>query len=72
MLTAAMGIWAFGRRAGMYSGIVIGTCCGLFLFTRILIADVMLTFTVALAMWAFLRCIDPEESSPLFWRRSWR
>ncbi len=67
VLTAAMGVWAFGRRAGMYSGIVIGTCCGLFLFTRILIADVMLTFTVALAMWAFLRCIDPEESSPRLW-----
>ena len=31
---------------------------GLFLFTRVLIPDVMLTLTVALAMWAFLRALD--------------
>ena len=43
------------------------TCIGLFLFTRILIPDVMLTFTVALAMWAFLRALDEEEPHPRFW-----
>jgi 4-amino-4-deoxy-L-arabinose transferase-like glycosyltransferase len=67
MLTSAMGIWAFGKRAGLYAGLVMGTCCGLFLFTRILIPDAMLTFTVALAMWAFLRVLDPEEPRPHFW-----
>jgi 4-amino-4-deoxy-L-arabinose transferase-like glycosyltransferase len=66
-LTAAMGIWAFGRRAGLYAGLCIGTCIGLFLFTRILIPDVMLTFTIALAMWAFLRALDKEEARPRFW-----
>jgi 4-amino-4-deoxy-L-arabinose transferase-like glycosyltransferase len=40
---------------------------GCFLFTRILIPDVMLTFTVALAMWAFLRALDEEEPHPRFW-----
>ncbi len=58
-LTAAFGIWAFGRRAGLYAGMCMGTCAGLFLFTRILIPDAMLTFTIALAMWAFLRALDP-------------
>jgi hypothetical protein len=43
------------------------TCIGLFLFTRILIPDVMLTFTVALGMWAFLRALDEEEAHPRFW-----
>jgi hypothetical protein len=66
-LTAAMGIWAFGRRAGFYAGMVVATCLGLFLFTRVLIPDVMLTFTVALAMWAFLRALDQEEPRPRFW-----
>ena len=47
-LTAAFGIWAFGKRAGFYAGLCMATCIGLFLFTRILIPDVMLTFTVAL------------------------
>ena len=51
-LTAAMGVWAFGKRAGLYAGLCVATCIGLFLFTRILIPDVMLTFAVALAMWA--------------------
>jgi 4-amino-4-deoxy-L-arabinose transferase-like glycosyltransferase len=33
-LTAAMGVWAFGRRAGLYAGLCMATCVGLFLFTR--------------------------------------
>jgi len=66
-LTAAMGIWAFGRRAGLYAGLIVGTCIGLFLFTRILIPDVMLTLTITLGMWGFLRAIDPEESHPRLW-----
>jgi 4-amino-4-deoxy-L-arabinose transferase-like glycosyltransferase len=66
-LTAAFGTWAFGRRAGFYAGLVISTCIGLFLFTRILIPDVMLTATIALAMWAFLRVLDEQETHPRLW-----
>ena len=66
-LTAAFGNWAFGRRAGLHAGLCIATCVGLFLFTRILIPDVMLTFTITLAMWAFLRAIDEDELHPRFW-----
>ena len=73
LLTAAFGVWAFGRRAGFYAGLCIATCVGLFLFTRILIPDVMLTFTIALAMWAFLRALDEDEPhrlcGPPCWRR---
>lgn len=66
-LTAAFGVWAFGKRAGLYAGLCIGTCIGLFLFTRILIPDVMLTFTTAMAMWAFLRALDEAEPNPRLW-----
>jgi 4-amino-4-deoxy-L-arabinose transferase-like glycosyltransferase len=66
-LTAAFGNWAFGRRAGLYAGLCMATCIGIFLFTRILIPDVMLTFTIALAMWAFLRAMDEEEAHPRSW-----
>jgi len=66
-LTTAMGIWAFGKRAGFYAGLCISTCVGLFLFTRILIPDVMLTCTVALAMWAILRALDEDEPHPRLW-----
>jgi 4-amino-4-deoxy-L-arabinose transferase-like glycosyltransferase len=66
-LTAAMGVWAFGRRAGLYAGLCMATCVGMFLFTRIQIPDVMLTLTIALAMWAFLRALDPDELRPRLW-----
>ena len=66
-LTAAFGTWAFGKRAGFYAGLAIATCIGLFLFTRILIPDVMLTATIALSMWAFLRVLEEEETRPRLW-----
>ena len=66
-VTAAFGAWAFGNRAGLYSGLCISTCIGLFLFTRILIPDVMVTLCMAVSMWAFLRAIDDEEPRPRFW-----
>ena len=67
LLVAAMGSWAFGRKVGTYAGIVVATCVGLFLFTRIQIPDVMLTLTIALAMWAMLRALDEEEQRPSLW-----
>src|ERR1700730_5001518 len=67
LLSAFFGMWAFGKRAGFYAGLCMSTCIGLFLFTRIQIPDVMLTFTIALAMWAFLRAIDEEEKRPRLW-----
>jgi 4-amino-4-deoxy-L-arabinose transferase-like glycosyltransferase len=66
-LTMAFGGWAFGKRAGFYAGLCMATSIGLFLFTRILIPDVMLTLTVALALWAFLRALDQTEPHPRFW-----
>ncbi|HTC36526.1 MAG TPA: glycosyltransferase family 39 protein [Bryobacteraceae bacterium] len=66
-LTTAFGRWAFGIRAGFYAGLCISTCFGLFLFTRILIPDVMLTGAIALSMWAFLRAIDEDERRPRWW-----
>ncbi len=67
LLTAAFGVWAFGRRAGFYAGLCLATCVGLFLFTRILIPDVMLTCSTALSMWAFLRVMDDDEPRPRLW-----
>ncbi len=66
-LTARYGRWAFGGRAGFYAGLSLGTCAGLFLFTRIQIPDVMLTFSVCLAFWSFQRAIDEDEPHPRLW-----
>ncbi len=67
LLAAGFGTWAFGRRAGFCAGLCLATCVGLFLFTRILIPDVMLTFSIALALWSFLRALDEDEVHPRLW-----
>jgi 4-amino-4-deoxy-L-arabinose transferase-like glycosyltransferase len=66
-LTARMGAWAFDRRTGLLAGLALSTSIGLFLFTRVLISDVALTFTIALAVWAFLRALDEQEKRPQLW-----
>jgi 4-amino-4-deoxy-L-arabinose transferase-like glycosyltransferase len=67
LLSSVFGMWAFGRRAGFFAGLCMSTCVGLFLFTRIQIPDVMLTFTITLALWAFLRALDEDERQPRLW-----
>jgi len=66
-LTCRYGRWAFGRSAGFYSGLVVATCVGLFLFTRIQIPDVMLTACICAALWSFQRAIDPAEQHSRRW-----
>ena len=67
VLVSLFGMWGFGKRAGFYAGLCMSTCVGLFLFTRIQIPDVMLTFTITLALWAFLRGLDEKEERPRLW-----
>jgi 4-amino-4-deoxy-L-arabinose transferase-like glycosyltransferase len=59
--------WAVGIRAGLYAGLVLATCVGLFLFTRILIPDVILTLAITAAMYAFLRALEPGEKHTARW-----
>jgi 4-amino-4-deoxy-L-arabinose transferase-like glycosyltransferase len=66
-VTYRFGRWAFDDRAGMFAGIVLATCVGLFLFTRILIPDAMLTLTITGAIWAWLRLLEPDEERPYRW-----
>lgn len=66
-VTALFGTWAFGRKAGFYASLALATCAGLFLFTRILIPEVMLTLSVTVTMWAFLRLVEENEPRPRLW-----
>jgi len=66
-VVARFAVWAFSPEAGMFAGVVLATCAGLFLFTRILIPDVMLTLAITLAIWSFLRTLDEAESRPRLW-----
>ncbi|HKX27739.1 MAG TPA: glycosyltransferase family 39 protein [Blastocatellia bacterium] len=72
-LVRRIGDWAFithrtwNSEAGTLAGVVLATCLGLFLFTRVLIPDVVLTLTTTMAMWSFLRALDEEEARPGLW-----
>jgi len=66
-VTARFGGWAFGRRGGMYAGLVLTTCVGLFLFTRVLIPDVILTLAITVALFSLLRALEEEERRPTRW-----
>jgi 4-amino-4-deoxy-L-arabinose transferase-like glycosyltransferase len=56
---------AFGDRTGIYAGLFVYTCAGVFLFTRVLIPDVLLSVLIAAALYFFLTALDPE---PAGWR----
>ena len=66
-VTARFGAWAFSPKAGLAAGLTLATCVGLFLFTRILISDVILTLTMTTAMWSLLRALDETEQRPRWW-----
>ena len=59
--------WAFSDDAGLYAGIALSTCIGLFLFTRILIPDACLTLSITGAIWAWLRLLEPDDGPRLRW-----
>jgi 4-amino-4-deoxy-L-arabinose transferase-like glycosyltransferase len=66
-VTYRFGRWAFDEAAGLYAGIALSTCVGLFLFTRILIPDAVLTLAITGAIWAWLRLLEPDEKPLLRW-----
>jgi hypothetical protein len=59
-VTALYGRWAFGRNAGFLSGLMLATCVGLFLFTRILIPDVLLTLCITVSFWSLQRALNED------------
>jgi 4-amino-4-deoxy-L-arabinose transferase-like glycosyltransferase len=63
LATMIIGNIAFGERAGFYSALCVGTCSGIYLFTRVLWPDVMLTLFITLAFYCFLRASENPGAS---------
>lgn len=57
------GRWAFGGEAGLYAGLGLATCCGLFLFTRVRIPDIYVASSSLFALDCFLRAQEGSASS---------
>ncbi|HEY0758433.1 MAG TPA: glycosyltransferase family 39 protein [Acidisarcina sp.] len=68
-LALFLAVFVLGRRlfgspvAGFYAALVLLTSCGVFLFTRILIPDVMVCLWTTLALGFFWRSLDEESPS---------
>jgi 4-amino-4-deoxy-L-arabinose transferase-like glycosyltransferase len=65
MLAVVWGRRAFEARAGIYAGLLVYTSAGVFLFTRILIPDVLLSLLIAASLYFFLTGLEPDG-------RAWR
>jgi len=65
VLAVCWGRRAFGERTGIYAGLFVYTCAGVYLFTRIFIPDVLLSLLIAAAMYFFLTALGPEAEA---WR----
>src|SRR5271169_3833475 len=59
VLAVVWGRRAFGERAGIYAGLFVYTAAGVFLFTRILIPDVLLSLLIAASLYFFLTALEP-------------
>ena len=58
-------VWArraFGERAGIYAALFVYTSVGVFLFTRILIPDVLLSFLISASLYLFLTALEEKKS----------
>jgi len=49
------GRWAYSQKAGLYAAVILVSCVGMYLFTRIMIPEAMLTLWFTVAHFCFLR-----------------
>jgi 4-amino-4-deoxy-L-arabinose transferase-like glycosyltransferase len=61
LLGMVWGRRAFGERAGIYAGLFVFTAAGVFLFTRVLIPDVLLSVLIAASLYFFLTALEPRS-----------
>jgi 4-amino-4-deoxy-L-arabinose transferase-like glycosyltransferase len=54
---------AFGDRAALYTALGVLTSTGVFLFTRVLIPDVLLSLLLAASLYCFLRALEPSNNA---------
>ena len=59
LLAFCWGQRAFGERTGIYAALFVYTCAGVYLFTRVLIPEVLLSLLIAGALYLFLTALEP-------------
>ncbi len=62
-----MALWGLGQRAALYSGLVMATSLGLWMFTRVNIPDILVSVAIGFALWFFLRSQEEERAQSKRW-----
>ncbi len=62
-LVYEFGRWSQSEQVAYYSGLVMATSVGLFLFTRTIIPDVILTLFIATSLWCLIRALASLQYS---------
>lgn len=57
---------AYGERAGFYAALAVLTSIGVFLFTRIMIPDVLLAFLIAFGLYCFLTGLEDNKPARFY------
>ena len=65
LATFRLGRYVYGERGGLFAGIILTTCLGLFVFTRFLIPEVLVTLWLTLGFDFFLRSLETERPGRL-------
>ena len=65
LLAFVWGRSAFGAGTGIYAALFVYTCAGVYLFTRILIPEVLLSLLIAVSLYFFLTALEPGAAA---WR----
>ena len=65
LATYWIGGYAFGERAGFYSGLALVTSIGPYIFTRFLIPDVLVGLWLVISYYFFLRSLEEDTPSRL-------
>jgi hypothetical protein len=63
LATYGLGAFTFGERGGFYSGLVLVTAIGPYIFTRFLIPDVLVALWLTISYHFFLRSLEEETPS---------
>jgi 4-amino-4-deoxy-L-arabinose transferase-like glycosyltransferase len=63
LATYRLGRYAYGNAGGMYAGVALVTCLGLFIFTRFLIPEVLVALWLTLGYHFFLQSLEQEQPS---------
>jgi 4-amino-4-deoxy-L-arabinose transferase-like glycosyltransferase len=65
VLAFSWGRRAFDEATGIYAGLFVYTCAGIYLFTRILIPEVLLSLLIAGSLYLFLTALESDAAA---WR----